>query len=100
MAFSVLDAIDGGGRLVDLCLRDGCVSALALEMELLGFTPVESICVRLDLVNVHCLGHLVKRADSDVGGGVVLIHDGLEVPHREETFFDGATPIDSEAVIR
>ena len=35
-----------------------------------------------------------------MGGGVVLTHDGLEVSHREETFFDGATPLFGEAVIR
>ena len=35
-AFSVPDDIDGGGRLVDLCMHDGSASALALEMDLLG----------------------------------------------------------------
>ncbi len=69
-------------------------------MDLLEVTPVESICVGLNLVLVHLLGHVIKCANSDVGGGVVLTHDGLEVSHREETFFDGATPIYGEAVIR
>jgi hypothetical protein len=46
------------------------------------------------------LGHIIEHANSDVGGGVDLIHDGLEVFHHEETFFGGATPIDGEAVLR
>ena len=100
MAFPVPDDNGGGGRLVDLRLRDGSTSALALEMDLLGVTPVESICVGLNLVLVHLLRHVIKRTNSDVGRGVVLTHDGLEVSHREETFFDGATPIYGEAVIR
>ena len=79
MAFPVPDDIDGGGRLADLRLRDGSASALALEMDLLGDTPVESICVGLNLVLVHLLGHIIKCANLDVGGGVVLTHDGLEV---------------------
>ncbi len=33
-----------------------------------------------------------------MGGGVVLTHDGLEVPHCEEKLFDGAT--DSVLVLR
>ena len=35
---------------------------------------------------------------SDVGGGVFVTHDGLEVPHNEDLFFDGATPHDGEAI--
>ncbi len=97
---AVPDDIDGGGRLVDLRLCDGSASALAPEMDLLEVTPVESICIRLNLVLVHLLRHVIKRANLDMGGGVVLTHDGLEVSHPEETFFDGATPIYGEAVVR
>jgi hypothetical protein len=46
------------------------------------------------------LSHVNERADSDVGGGVVLTHDGLEVPHCEEKFFNGATPLESVTVLR
>ena len=66
-AFSVPDDIDSGGRVVDLSLRDGSASALALEMDLLGVTPVESICVWLNLVLIHFLGHIIKHVNSDVG---------------------------------
>ncbi len=69
-------------------------------MDLLGFSPIEAICVRLDLVLEHCLSHVVERADSDVGGGVVVAHDGLEVLHSEEESFDGATPLESVPVLR
>ena len=69
LTFFVLLDGDGGGRLVDLRLGGGRARALALEMDLLGVTPIESICIGLNLVLEHCLGHVVKRADSDVGGG-------------------------------
>jgi hypothetical protein len=46
------------------------------------------------------LSHVVKRADSDVGGGVVLTHDGLEVPHCEEKIFDGVTSLESVPILR
>ena len=56
---------------------------------------------RLDLVlEHHGLSHVVKHADSCMGGGVVLTHDGLEVPHCEEKFFNGVTPLESVPVLR
>jgi len=48
----------------------------------------------------HGLSHVIERTDSDVGGGVILTHDGLEVPHCEEKFFDGATSLESVPVLR
>ena len=76
MAFSILDGLEGGGRTVDLRQGDGHARALALEMDLLGIIPIESICTGINLVLEHCLGHGVEWADSDVGGGVVVTHDG------------------------
>ena len=34
-----------------------------------------------------------------MGGGVVVTRDGLEVPHHEEMFFDGATPHGGEDIL-
>ena len=96
----VLDGFDFGGRLVDLRQGDHRARALLLQVDLLGITPIDAVCVRLDLVLEHGLSHVVKRADSDMGGGVGFTHDGLEVPHCEEKFFDGATPLESVPVLR
>ncbi len=65
--------------MVDLRLGGGRARALALEMDLLGVTPIESICIGLNLVLEHCLGHFVKRADSDVGALSPLFN--LETQH-------------------
>jgi len=54
----------------------------------------------LDLVLEHGLSHDVKRTVSDVGGGVVFTHDGLEVPHCEEKFSNGVTLLESVPVLR
>ncbi len=68
-AFPVPDDIDSGGRLVDLCLRDGSASALALKMDLLGVTPVESICVRLNLVLKKIVGSRHQTRELGCGRG-------------------------------
>ena len=80
---SVIDRIDLGRRAVVGWVGVDCARALLLQVDLLGFAPIEAIRVRLDLVLEHGLSHVVERTDSDVGGGVVLTHDGLEVPHCE-----------------
>ena len=96
----VLDGFDFGECTVDLCQGDHRARALLLQVDLLRITPIDAVCIRLDLVLEHGLSHVVKRADSDVGGGVVLTHDGLEVSHYEEKFFDGATPLESVPVLQ
>ena len=96
----VLDGFDFGGRTVDLRQSDHRARALLLQVDILWITPIDAVCVRLDLVLEHGLSHVIERADSDVGGGVVLTHDGLEVPHCEEKFFDGATPLESVPILR
>ena len=95
---SVIDRIDLGRRTVVSWVGVDCARALLLQVDLLGFAPIEAIRVRLDLVLEHGLSHVVERADSDVGGGVVVTHDGLEVLHSEEESFDGATPLESVPV--
>ena len=98
---SVLDGFDIRGRTVDLRQGDHHARALLLQVDLLWITPIDATCIRLDLVPEHgFLSHVVERTDSDVGGGVVLTHDRLEVPHCEEKFFDGATPLESVPVLR
>ena len=96
----VLDGFNFGGCTVDLRQGDHRALALLLQVDHLRITPIDAVCIRLDLVLEHGLSHVVKRADSDVGGGVVLTHDGHEVPHYEEKFFDGATPLESVPVLR
>ncbi len=100
---SVLDGFDFGygGRTVDLCQGDHHARALLLQVDLLGIAPIDVICVWLDLVLEHGFwSHVVKCMYLDVGRGVVLTHDGLEVPHFEEKFFDGATPLDSVHILQ
>ncbi len=98
---SVLDGFDFGGRMVDLCQGDHRARALLLQVDLLGIAPIDVICVWLDLVLEHgFLSHVVKCTYSDVGRGVVLTHDGLEVPNCEEKFFNGATPLDSVPILQ
>jgi hypothetical protein len=94
MAF-VFDGFNFGGGTVDLRQGNHRARALLLQVDILWITPIDAVCVRLDLVLEHGLSHVVERADSDMGGRVVLTHDGLEVPHCEEKFFDGATPLES-----
>jgi len=95
----VLDGSDFGGCLIDICPGDWHAPALLLEVDLLGISPLDAICIGLDLVFKQSLSHIVKRTDLDMGGGVVLVHDGLELPHREEKFFSWATPPDGAAVL-
>ncbi len=73
----VLDGFDFGGRMVNLRQGFHCARALFLQVDLLWITPIDATCIRLDLVLEHGLSHVVERTDSDVGGGVVLTHDGL-----------------------
>ena len=96
----VFDGFDFGGGTVDLRQGNHRARALLLQVDILWITPIDAVCVRLDLVLEHGLSHVVERADSDMGGGVVLTHDGLEVPHCEEKFFDGATPLESVPVLQ
>jgi hypothetical protein len=97
---SVHDRFDLGRRTVVGWVGVDCVRALLLQVDLLGLAPIEAIRIQLDLVLEHGLSHVVERADSDVGGGVVVTHDGLEVLHSEEESFDGATPLESVPVLQ
>jgi len=76
----LLDGFDFGGRTVDLHQGNHCVCVLLLEVDLLRITPIDAVCIRLDLVLEHGLSHVVERVDSDVGGGVVLTHMDLRCP--------------------
>ena len=65
----VFDGFDFGGHTVDLRQGDHRARALLLQVDILWITPIDAVCVRLDIVLEHGLSHVVKMRGLRRGRG-------------------------------